>query len=215
MDALGVNVAAPPEVVERCIREVGIGFLFAPSLHKAMKYAIGPRRELALRTVFNVLGPLTNPAGARRQVLGVFDAGLVVTVAEVLRRLGAVRAMVVHSDDGMDEISTCDRTFVAEVQDGRIETRYVEPEEFGLPRAKREDLTVHGVEESAVAVRSVLTGEAGPARDIVLLNAAAAIYVGGKADSVADGLEAAAESVDSGRARDTLVRLIDVSQGIA
>ncbi len=215
MDALGVNVAAPPEVVERCIREVGIGFLFAPSLHKAMKYAIGPRRELALRTVFNVLGPLTNPAGARRQVLGVFDAGLVVTVAEVLRRLGAVRAMVVHSDDGMDEISTCDRTFVAEVQDGRIETRYVEPEEFGLPRAKREDLTVHGVEESAAAVRSVLTGEAGPARDIVLLNAAAAIYVGGKADSVADGLEAAAESVDSGRARDTLVRLIDVSQGIA
>ncbi len=211
LDALRVNIAAPPEVVARCVREVGIGFLFAPSLHKAMKYAIGPRRELALRTVFNVLGPLTNPAGARRQVLGVFDASLVETIAEVLGRLGAVRAMVVHSDDGMDEISTCDRTFVAEVEGDRFETRYVEPEEFGLPRAHREDLTVNGVAESAEAVRSVLAGEPGPARDIVLLNAAAAIYVGGKADSLAEGLAAAADSVDSGRARDTLARLAEVS----
>ncbi|MCK4282684.1 MAG: anthranilate phosphoribosyltransferase [Candidatus Brocadiae bacterium] len=215
LEALGVNLAAEPAVVQRCIREAGIGFLFAPALHKAMKYAIGPRRELGLRTVFNILGPLTNPAGARRQVLGVFHQDLVETMARVLGNLGAVRAMVVHSVDGMDEISVCDRTFVAELNGGRVETRYIAPEDVGLPRSSPDQLTVEGLQQSAAAVRSVLAGEPGPRRDIVLFNAAAAIYVGEKAESLAGALEAAAESIDSGRAKETLDRLASVSQSAA
>lgn len=213
LEALGVNIEAEPAVVERCIREAGIGFLFAPALHKAMKYAIGPRRELGLRTVFNVLGPLTNPAGARRQVLGVFSESLVETMAQVLSNLGAVRAMVVHSADGMDEISICDETFVAEVDGDRLDTLRIAPEDFGLSRASRQDLAVNGVEESAEVVRSVLDARPGPARDIVLLNAAAAVYVGGKVRSLEAGLLVAADSVDSGRAREALDRLVRLSQG--
>lgn len=215
LEALGVNLSAEPAVVARCIREAGIGFLFAPTLHKAMKHAIGPRRELAVRTVFNILGPLTNPAGARRQVLGVFNAGLVETVAGVLSTLGAVRAMVVHSLDGMDEISLCDRTLVAEITEGRVETREITPEEAGLARASADELTVGGLEESAAAIRAILEGEAGPRRDMVVLNAAAAICVGGKAGDLGAGAEAAAESIDSGRADEALRKLVELSQSPA
>lgn len=212
LEALGVNIEAEPPVVERCIREAGIGFLFAPALHKAMKHAIGPRRQLAVRTVFNILGPLTNPAGARRQLLGVFSEALVEPIAAVLGNLGATRAMVVHSLDGMDEISLCDETFAAEVNEGRIRTRRIAPEDVGLARGGLEDLLVKGLEGSVAAIRSVLDGEAGPRRDMVLLNAGAAIYVGGKADTLKDGLRAAADSVDSGGAKEALQRLVELSQ---
>ena len=212
LEALGVNIEAEPAVVERCIREAGIGFLFAPALHKSMKFAIGPRRQLAIRTVFNILGPLTNPAGARRQLLGVFADELVDPMARVLGNLGAVRAMVVHSADGMDEISLCDETLVAEVEDGAVTVRRMSPEDVGLPRAERDDLTVSGLAQSVEAIRAVLGGRTGPWRDIVLLNAGAAIHVGGKAGDVADGIRSAAESVDSGRAREALNKLVEVSR---
>jgi anthranilate phosphoribosyltransferase len=212
LEALGVNIEAEPPVVERCIREAGIGFLFAPALHRAMKHAIGPRRQLAVQTVFNILGPLTNPAGARRQLLGVFRGSLVPTMAGVLNSLGARRAMVVHSADGMDEISICDETLCAHVEAGRIETRTVTPEEVGLTRAPLEELLVDGLEESKAAVLAVLAGEPGPRRDMVLLNAAAAIYVGGAVETLRDGLEAAAESIDSGHAAAALDRLVELSQ---
>ena len=212
LEALGVKITAEPAVVERCIREAGIGFLFAPTLHKAMKHAIGPRRELGIQTVFNILGPLTNPAGARRQVLGVFREDLVEPIGNVLRSLGARRAMVVHSMDGMDEISICDQTLVAEVDEDGVKTRRIGPEEFGLERAELEGLLVHSLEESAAAVQAILDGEQGPRRDMVLLNAAAAIHVGGKADSLPAGVEAAAESLDSGRAEETLKQLVRLSQ---
>lgn len=211
LQALGVNIEAPPEVVEQCVREVGIGFLFAPLLHTAMRYAIGPRRELAVRTVFNILGPLTNPAGARRQVLGVFSERLVEPIAGVLSNLGAVRAMVVHSADGMDEISLCDRTFVARVEDGNVETEWIVPEDLGLERAPREKLAAASAGESAAVIRAVLDGEPGAPRDMVLLNAGAAVFVGGVADSHQQGIEKAAEAIDSGRARETLKRLAELS----
>jgi len=215
LKVLGVNLDADAETVGRCVREAGIGFLFAPNLHRAMRYAIGPRRELAVRTVFNILGPLTNPAGARRQLLGVFSDELVETLAGVLRELGARRAMVVHSADGMDELSVCGETLVAELDDGRIETRRVAPEDFDIERSPVEPLLVGGPEESAELIRTVLDGAPGPARDIVLLNAGAAIYVGGSVGSPADGIGVAAESVDSGKARETLAKFARMSRGEA
>ncbi len=211
LQTLRVNIEAEPPVVERCIREAGIGFLFAPLLHTAMKYAIGPRRELAVRTVFNVLGPLTNPAGARRQVLGVFDDGLVEQIAGVLANLGAERALVVHSADGMDEISLCEETLAAEVSAGEVETRRIRPEDFGFSRADREELASESAAESADVIRAILAGEQGPPRQIVLLNAGAAVYVGGEADSIEEGIEAATAAIDSGRAMETLEKLVAVS----
>jgi anthranilate phosphoribosyltransferase len=176
-----------------------------------MRYAIGPRRELAVRTVFNILGPLTNPAGARRQVLGVFSERLVEPIAGVLSNLGAVRAMVVHSADGMDEISLCDRTFVARVEDGNVETEWIVPEDLGLERAPREKLAAASAGESAAVIRAVLDGESGAPRDMVLLNAGAAVFVGGAADSHQQGIEKAVEAIDSGRAKETLTRLAELS----
>jgi anthranilate phosphoribosyltransferase len=212
LEGLGVNIEAAPQVVERCVRDVGIGFLFAPMLHKAMKHAIGPRRQLGVRTVFNILGPLTNPAGARRQVLGVFSPDLVEPIASVLSNLGAVRAMVVHSDDGMDELSLCAPTTVAQVHEQQISVETVRPEDVGLSCVSRDDLTVDSAKASVAAVRAVLDGATGPHRDFVVLNAAAAICVGGKADDLAAGLEVAQESIDSGRAKDVLARLVETSQ---
>jgi len=208
---LGVNLEAEPAVVARCIREAGIGFLFAPALHRAMKYAIGPRRELAAWTVFNILGPLTNPAGARRQVLGVFSPHLVQTIAGVLSKLGSERALVVHSDDGMDEISICAETLAARVEAGEIEVLKIAPEEYGVQRAGPEEITVSGPAESAEVIRCVLEGRQGAPRDIVLLNAGAAVYVGGKADTLAEGIGLAAEAIDSGRAQQALERLVELS----
>ena len=214
LKTLGVNLEADVPTVERCIREAGIGFLFAPMLHKAMKYAIGPRRELALRTVFNILGPLTNPAGARRQLLGVYSDSLVETMAGVLRGLGAERAMVVHSDDGMDELSISDETLVAEVKGDEIRAYKVAPEDVGFQRADIGALVVHGPEESAATVRAVLDGAPGAPRDIVMLNAAAAVYVGGVADSLQQGVATAADSIDSGRAKEAIEKLIRLSNGL-
>lgn len=208
---LGVNIEAPAPVVERCLTEARIGFLFAPMLHEAMKFAIGPRREIGVRTVFNVLGPLTNPACAPCQVLGVYDKSLPVVLAGVLRNLGSKRCMVVHGDDGLDEITTTGRTLVAELRDGEVRTYHVSPEDFGLPTARLADLVVHNVEEAAAAVRSVLDGEPGPRRDIVLLNAGAAIAVSGAAKDLPEGIRLAARSIDSGAAKQALARLVAAS----
>ena len=212
LEALGVKIDVSPEVVSRCIREVGIGFLFAPLLHGAMKYAVPVRKELAFRTIFNVLGPLTNPAGARRQVMGVFDVALVPLIAEVLRNLGAEHAMVVHGTDGLDEITLGGPTDVAEVRPEGVELRKVSPDEFGLERCDAKKLRVDSAAESAEVIRGVLAGRKGPARDIVLLNAAAAITVGRGAESLTDALPLAERSVDSGAAASVLDRLIELTR---
>jgi len=209
LQALGVNIEAPRQVVEECLRGVGIGFLFAPLLHPAMKYAIGPRRELGARTVFNVLGPLTNPAGVKRQLVGLYSGQMLETIAGVLRNLGTDRAMVVHSVDGLDEISIGDRTRVVELKGGQIHTWELSPEQVGIERADIGELLVGSAEESAEIIRSVLAGKKGPQRDIVVLNAGAAIYVGGRAESLAEGTEAAARSIDSGGAAEALRGLVE------
>lgn len=205
--ALGIRIDLPPERVSACVREVGIGFLFAPLLHSSMKYAIGPRRELGVRTFFNLLGPLTNPAGARRQLMGVYGADLVPKVAGVLADLGSERAFVVHGSDGLDEITTTGETLVAEVNAGTVRTFTIVPEEFGLPRADSADLTGGDAAENAALFTAVLTGERGPRRDIVLLNSAFAVCAGGLADTPAEGLRLAALSIDSGAALDKFHRL--------
>jgi anthranilate phosphoribosyltransferase len=197
---LGVNIEAGPEVVERCLREARIGFLYAPMLHEAMKFAIGPRREIGVRTVFNLLGPLTNPAGARHQVIGVYDPALPPVIAVVLKNLGSERCLVVHGDDGLDEITTTGKTLVAELKDGQVTTRELAPEQFGLPRAKLSE-----------AVRAVLKGERGPRRDIVVLNAGAAIMVAGLADDLASGVRRAEQVLDSGAAEKILQSLIRIT----
>lgn len=211
LKGLGVNTEASPEVVSRCLDEVGIGFLFAPSLHPAMKHAIGPRRELGLRTVFNILGPLTNPARATRQVLGVFDAAYTEPLAEALGEMGSEHVLVVHGADGLDEISTCGDTQVTELRDGSIRTVLWIPEQYGFERATLADLVGGDVDQCANTLTAVLAGEAGPQRDIAVLNAAAAIYVGGKAEDMEEGIGLAAEAIDSGAAREKLEGLREVS----
>ena len=211
LELLGVNVEAPPAVVARCIREARMGFLFAPHLHGAMKYAAPVRKEIGIRTIFNVLGPLTNPAGARRQVMGVFSADLVRTIAEVLLRLGADHALVVHSEDGMDEISLSARTHVSEVRGGSITSYDLSPEVLGLAAVRPEDLQADTVRRSAEAIRSVLAGEPGPRRQVVVANAGAAVYVAGLAADIHEGLKRAAESIDSGAAAGVLESLIRLS----
>ena len=208
---LGVNLDAGVPTVERCIAEAGIGFMFAPRLHGAMKHAMGPRREIGIRTVFNILGPLTNPASARNQVLGVFDTRMLDIVASVLKNLGSRHVYVVCGADGLDEITTTAETSVAELRDGRIETYRLKPEDLGVARSTREDLTVGSASESAVVIRSVLEREKGPARDIVVVNAAAAIAAGGRARDLAEGVAMAKESVDAGAAAGALVKLVEIS----
>ena len=208
LTALGVNIETPPERVSACIDEIGIGFMFAPLLHSAMRFAMGPRRELGVRTVLNLLGPLTNPAGTTAQVMGVYDGSVVQTAAHVLNNLGAERAFVVHSADGLDEITTTDSTHVAEVRDGAVRTYEVSPEDYGLSRSSIEDLKGGEADENAAIIRSVLAGEEGPRRNIVLLNAAAAIVAGGKADDFDEGIDAAARAIDTGAAREKLDALI-------
>ena len=211
LTALGVNVEAAPEKVGECIDEVGIGFLFAIALHGAMKHAIGPRRELATRTVFNILGPLTNPAGAKRQLLGVFDGALTEALAGVLRELGSDQALVVHGSDGLDEITLTGPTQVSELRDGQVSTRQIHPGDFGLQTVSAEALKGGDADCNARILRGVLDGEEGPQRDVVLLNAAAAMVVGGLAEDITAGLEVARESIDSGKARQALDRLVEVS----
>ena len=208
---LGVNIECAPAVVERCLSEVGIGFLFARRLHPAMKHAAPVRKALEIRTIFNLLGPLTNPAGVRRQVLGVPRPELTETLAEVLKHLGAVRAMVVHGMDGLCDLTITDETRVSELRDGAIETRQVAPEDVQLPRAPLRELMVSSPQESAEVVRRVLSGETGPPRDHALLNAAAALVVADIAGDLQHGVQSAVEAVDDGRAHQTLQRLIEVT----
>ena len=198
--ALGVNIEIGPEHVGRCIDEVGIGFLFAPALHGAMKYAIGPRREIGIRTIFNALGPLTNPAGAQAQVLGVYAPELTEIHANVLKNLGCQHAFVVRGDDGLDDITTTTTTRVSELRNGAVETWTLDPTTLGIPKAEPDALLGGTPEENAEIIVDILKGKKGPKRDIVVLNAGAAIVASGKADSLAAGIELAAQSIDSGDA---------------
>ena len=198
--ALGVNIEISPEHVGQCIDEVGIGFLFAPALHGAMKYAIGPRQEIGIRTIFNALGPLTNPAGAQAQVLGVYAPELTETHANVLNNLGCKHAFVVHGDDGLDEITTTATTRISELRNGDVKTYTLDTTKFGIPKAEPTSLLGGSPEENAEITVNILKGEKGPKRDIVVLNAGAAIVAGGKADNLDSGIKLAMESIDSGEA---------------
>ena len=209
--ALGVNIEISPEHVGHCIDEVGIGFLFAPALHGAMKYAIGPRREIGIRTIFNALGPLTNPAGAQAQVLGVYAPELTETHANVLNNLGCQHAFVVHGDDGLDEITTTTTTRVSELQNDAVRTYTLDATAFGIPKAEPAALLGGSPEENAEITVNILKGEKGPKRDIVVLNAGAAIVAGGKADSLDAGIELANESIGSGAALTKLEGLKSMS----
>jgi anthranilate phosphoribosyltransferase len=209
--ALGVNIDAPPDVVEECIREAGIGFLFAPKLHPAMKHAMGPRKELGVRTIFNMLGPLTNPAGAKGQIIGVFAAELTEPFAEVLRLLGSRRAFVVHGHDGMDELTTTTTTRISELRDGSVRTSEFDPLPFIEGFADRASLIGGDPAVNATITRSVLEGKPGPARDIVCLNAAAAIAAGGKAADIEEGWQLALNSIDNGKAGEALETMVAVS----
>ena len=211
LQALGVDVEAGPERVSRCLDQAGIGFLFAPMLHGAMKHAIGPRRELATRTVFNVLGPLTNPAGARRQLLGVYDAALTAKLAGVLGALGSERAFVVHGSDGLDEITTTGPSTVTELREGRLDTYEIVPADFGFAVAPAAALKGGTAAENAQILSAVLDGDSGPPRDIVIMNAAAAVVAGDLADDLQGGAAVAAEAIDSGKAKVALETLKSVS----
>jgi len=215
LEALGVDIELTPEQVGRCIDEVGFGFMFAPRHHAAMANVIPARKALGVRTIFNFLGPLTNPAGALRQLLGVSDRHYQETIAEALLELGSVRAMVVASDDGVDELSLSARTRVIEVIEGRTEEWFVEPGEFGLDEVGLEQVAGGSPEENAAASRAVLDGETGPRRDLVLLNAGAAIHVSGPGGSLGEGIEKAAAAVDSGAAAELLERLAATTKALA
>ena len=205
---LGVKIDVPKETVERCLREVGLGFLFAPMMHEAMKYAVAPRRELGIRTIFNLLGPLTNPARASHQLLGIYDGALIGTVAQVLGNLGSRRAMVVHGDEGLDEISLGGPTSVAEWKDGAVARYTLDPGAFGFETCPAERLTAADPADCAAIVTAVLKGEPGPARDVVLLNSGAALCVSERTDTIAQGIDVARECIDSGAAMGKLEHLI-------
>lgn len=211
LKSLGVNIEVEVERVEECLREMGIGFLFAPLLHGAMKYAIGPRREIGVRTIFNILGPLTNPAGANCQVMGVYDENLTGNLAHVLGNLGSSHAMVVHGMDGLDEITLTTTTRISELKNGNVNTYNFIPEEFGLERCSIDDIKGGDSEDNAGITADILKGEKGPKRDVALVNAAAAVVAGGKAGDFRDGLANAAESIDSGAALEKLERLKEIT----
>lgn len=208
LEAAGVNLELTPEQVAACVNDIGVGFMFAPMHHSAMKHAIGPRREMAVRTIFNVLGPLTNPAGAPNQVLGVFSNDWVEPLAQVLKQLGSDHVLVVHADDGLDEISIGSATHVAELKDGEVTTYTVQPEDFGMQRSDLSALKANDAKHSLHIIKSVLANEAGPARDIVCLNAGAAIYAAGLVSSFAEGVGRAQEVIASGDAAAKLEQLV-------
>jgi anthranilate phosphoribosyltransferase len=208
LEALGVQIELDPAAVATCIEEIGFGFMFAPKHHRATAHVVPVRKELGVRTIFNFLGPLTNPAGARRQLLGVSDRAFQETIAEALLSLGAEHAMVVSADDGLDELSISGRTRVVEVADGGTEEWFVEPEELGLKTASLDEIAGGEPADNAKAIEAVLGGEQGPARDVALLNAGAAIYVGGHAVNLGDGVKQASGAIDSGQAREVLDRLV-------
>jgi anthranilate phosphoribosyltransferase len=212
LEAAGVRLDLTPSQVAECVRRLGVGFMFAPGHHGAMKHAIGPRREMGVRTLFNVLGPLTNPAQVPNQLLGVFSADLLEPLAAVLQRLGSRHVMVVHARDGLDEISVGDKTEVAELRDGQISRFSLLPEDYGLQRAALSAIQVDGPDQSLAMIRSVLEDQSGPARDIVMLNAGAAIYVAGVAESLREGMEKADAAIASGEARNKLDQLVMLTQ---
>lgn len=211
LEALGVNLALTPEQVGHSIDQIGIGFMFAPNFHGAMKYAAPVRRELGVRTLFNVLGPLTNPAGAERQVMGVFHPDLVGIQARVLQRLGSRHVLVVHGRDGLDEITLNGETLVAELKDGQVTEYRITPEQFGLQSAPLASIKVNSTEQAQAMLLGVLENQSGAARDIVLLNAGAAIYTAGLCESLAAGIQRAAEVINSGAARQKLQELVQIS----
>jgi anthranilate phosphoribosyltransferase len=211
-ETLGVNVGAPPAVIERCLEQAGIAFLFAQVFHPSMRHAAPTRKELGVRTAFNLLGPLTNPAGATRQLVGVPKPELTELVARSLLQLGSERAWVVHGADGLDEISTTGYTKVSECRDGAVNTFYLHPSDLGLPKSAPEALKGGEAAENAVITRAILDGEKGPRRDIVLLNAAASLLIAGSVATIPDGIAMAAEAIDSGRAKTVLATLVRVSQ---
>ena len=216
LEAAGVVLDLAPEAIGECIRKVGIGFLFAPALHGAMKYAIGPRKEIGVRTIFNVLGPLTNPAGANVQVLGVFAGELTEPLAEVLGKLGARRALVVHGEGNLDELTVTGKTRVSELKDGMVTTYTVRPSDVGLNSAALADLQGGDTaEESAKQLQAILSGETGPKRDMVLLNSGAALMAAGRCDDISAGVSLAAEIIDSGKAKKKLDALVAFSASLA
>jgi len=211
LEALGVKIDLEPKKVEKCIFETGFGFLFAPLFHPAMKYAIGPRREMGIRTIFNILGPITNPAGAARQVLGVFSSRLTETLCSVLGNLGAVDAMVVHGEDGLDEITITDGTKVSRLVDGAVENSVISPMDFGIDRAALSEIVGGDKDENAKITRSIFAGEKGARRNVALMNSGAALLVAGRASSLKEGFAIAAEALDSGRAAAKLAQVVEVS----
>src|SRR5688572_24760371 len=215
VEALGINLDLTPQKVARCVDEVGIGFLYAPLLHTAMKHVMPVRREMAIRTVFNMLGPLTNPASANAQIIGVYSASLTEPLARVLAELGTVRAFVVHGADHLDEISNTGESRVSEVREGMVRSYTVRPDDFGLPRATIGDLRGGDRQQNADIIRALLSGEPGPKRDIVLMNAAAALVAGARAKDLKEGVELAARSIDSGAARGKVDALIALSKQLA
>jgi anthranilate phosphoribosyltransferase len=214
-EQLGVNIAASPAVVERTLTDASIAFFFAPTFHPAMKHAAPTRRELGIRTVFNLLGPLTNPAGATRQIVGVPRSELTEPIARALMLLGSTRAWVVHGADGIDEISTTGHTKVSECRDDAVNTFYIHPSDFGVPKASAADLRGGDAAQNAGIIQQVLSGAPGPHRDVVALNAGAALFVAGRAASVADGIRAAQSAIDSGGARATLAAMVRLSSAEA
>lgn len=211
LEALGVKIDLPPEAVARCINGAGVGFMFAQTYHPAMKFAAPLRREIGIRTVFNVLGPLTNPAGVKRQVIGVGRPDLLEKMADVLTRMGAEHAIVVHGAEGLDELSISGPTSVAESRNGRVSRYEIEPGDVGLIRAPIEAIAGGAPEQNAAMIRSILDGEKGPRRDVLLLNAGAGILVAGLASDIAGGVRMAADSIDGGGARAALAALVELS----
>ena len=214
LEALGVKIDLPPGKVEQCLFDTGFGFLFAPLFHPAMKYAIGPRREMGIRTIFNILGPLTNPAGAKRQILGVFADRLTERLAMVLGNLGAIHAMVVHGEDGLDEVSVTDKTKVSRWKDSEIDNFSIAPEDFGIWRTTIDHIRGGNKEDNAAITISILKGEKSPKRDIVLMNSALALVVGGKTEDFKDAFSIAADSIDSGMALKKLAEVKRVSNSL-
>ena len=211
LESAGVNLNLSPSLISECIAQIGVGFMFAPAHHSAMKHAIGPRKELAVRTIFNVLGPLTNPAKAPNQVMGVYDKNLIEPIANVLKELGSRHVMVVHSDDGLDEFSIADKTYVAELKDGNISTYSVHPEDFGLTLGDLKDIRADNADASLALITEAFSGRNGTAKNIISLNAGAAIYVSGLTTSLQSGIDRANQVLSDGSSQKKLDEYIKIS----